>query len=66
MIECTKARYAAAIPACCAYQGLQEHVDGLGLCWGLVRAVERGEKMDCSGCDLNTTRHPVQNPSSAA
>jgi hypothetical protein len=58
MSEITEEQYAAAIPGCCAYQGIEAHKNGLGLCWGLVRAVEKGEKMDCSGCDLATRTSP--------
>jgi hypothetical protein len=54
MIECTKERYEAAIPACCEYQGLKAHMGGLMLCWGLVAAVEAGRAMDCRGCELRT------------
>ena len=46
--------YEARIPACCEYQTLRGHMDGLLLCWGLVAAVEAGRKMDCSRCDLAT------------
>lgn len=49
----TEAQYEAAIPKCCSYQGLTQHVEGLGLCWSLVRALEENKPMNCSGCDLN-------------
>lgn len=52
--DVSKEQYAAAIPECCELQGIEAHINGLGLCWGLMRAIERGEKMDCSGCDLAT------------
>ena len=54
MSEITEAQYAAAIPACCEFQGLEAHIHGLGLCWGLVDAVEHGRVMDCSRCVLAT------------
>ena len=57
MAEVTEESYAAAIPACCEYQGLEAHKDGLGLCWGLCAAIEADRKMDCSGCDLATRLH---------
>ena len=44
--------YAAAIPECCEYQGIEAHVTGLMLCWGLCAAIEAKRKMDCTGCDL--------------
>jgi hypothetical protein len=47
-----EARYAAAIPTCCGYQTLREHVDALLLCWGLVAALRVGKPMDCTGCYL--------------
>jgi len=50
----TEDNYEAAIPKCCFYQGYEAHAKGLMLCWGLVRAIEEGERMNCSGCDLNT------------
>lgn len=52
----TQRAYAAAIPACCEYQTLEEHQSHLMLCWGLVRAVEKGCAMDCTGCELAIRR----------
>jgi hypothetical protein len=46
--------YAAAIPECCEYQGIDAHVNGLMLCWRLCAAIEAKRKMDCTGCDLAT------------
>jgi hypothetical protein len=63
MAEVTEKTYAAAIPACCFYQRLQEHIDGLGLCWGLTLAIEEGRTMDCSRCDLAV--RPAIHPGSA-
>lgn len=54
MGDFTEAEYQAAIPACCEYQTLQEHMDSLMLCWGLAAAIRAGRPMDCSGCDLAT------------
>lgn len=54
MTQSSKEAYAAAIPACCEYQGIEAHLTGLGLCWGLIRAVEAGKPMDCRGCQLST------------
>jgi hypothetical protein len=47
-----KADYAARIPPCCFYRTLEDHINGLGLCWSLVTATEQKAPMDCSGCDL--------------
>lgn len=54
MAKVTEETYAAAIPACCAIQGLQAHKEEMMLCWGLCVAIEEDRAMDCSGCDLNT------------
>jgi hypothetical protein len=53
MRDFTPEAYAAAIPACCERQTIEEHACML-LCWGLVNAVRAGRDMDCSGCDLAT------------
>jgi len=53
MAEVTEETYAAAIPACCFYQGLEAHVGELMLCWGLCAAIREDRPMDCSGCELN-------------
>lgn len=60
MAEVTEESYAAAIPACCHYQGLQEHIDGLMLCWGLCVAIEEDRPMNCSGCELATRIVPQE------
>lgn len=52
-------QYEAAIPACCEYQGLQEHMDGLMLCWGLVAAIESDKAMICTDCGM-ATRTPIR------
>lgn len=44
-------QYAAGIPACCSQRTMESHMHMM-LCWGLVRALENGRTMDCSGCDL--------------
>lgn len=43
--------YEACIPKECSWETLAGHEHGLGLCWGLVKAIECGGKMDCSECD---------------
>lgn len=53
MSDFDEAEYQAAIPACCQYQTVQEHVEDLMLCWGLCAAIRAGKPMDCTGCDLN-------------
>lgn len=49
--EITDEQYAAAIPACCQMQTMQEHLEML-LCWGLSAALRRGEAMNCDGCEM--------------
>lgn len=49
----TREQYEAAIPKCCAYQTIEAH-ENILLCWGLARAVERGETVNCDHCDENT------------
>ena len=49
-----EADYAAAIPAWCEYQTIEQHKNIL-LCWSLVRYAERGEQRPYSSranCDL--------------
>jgi hypothetical protein len=53
MSDFNEEQYQAAIPACCAYQTLREHMDSLLLCWGLAAAVRAGRAMDCRNCDLS-------------
>ena len=55
MIPCkdiSETDYAARIPPCCSYRTLESHINGLGLCWSLVHAVEENRPMDCSRCEL--------------
>jgi hypothetical protein len=54
MGDFTKEDYQAAIPACCAYQTVQEHADRLMLCWALCASLQYDHPMDCRGCDLAT------------
>lgn len=54
MNKITTEQYEAAIPACCALQTVQEHVDERMLCWTLVSAVQRGQEVDCGDCELAT------------
>jgi hypothetical protein len=58
MTDFTEKEYAAAIPKCCSYQTMQQHMDMM-LCWGLAASLRNGEPMDCSGCELNTEQFPV-------
>lgn len=51
----TDEAYEEAIPACCAYQSLDDHVYGLMLCWSLVSAIEKGCQVNCGGCDCAKT-----------
>ena len=53
-MKITAEQYASAIPECCEYRTLDEHINGLMLCWGLHESVAAGKKMDCSGCELAT------------
>lgn len=48
----TEDYYEASIPARCAFQVYRSHANSLMLCWGLVSAIESGERMDCTGCDM--------------
>jgi hypothetical protein len=54
MSDFNEEQYQAAIPACCAYQTVEEHCNELMLCWGLAAAVRAGKSMDCRGCDIAT------------
>ena len=54
MPELTEAEYAAGIPKCCAYQTMQQHMEDLLGCWGLISSLENNTPMDCGYCDLNT------------
>jgi hypothetical protein len=51
-MDVTPEQYEAAIPACCPYRTYVDHMNGLMLCWCLVKALEEGHAMDCSGCDI--------------
>ena len=53
MSDVTREQYEAAIPGCCTYQTMEAHEE-IMLCWGLVRALENGEKMNCDNCPENT------------
>lgn len=48
----TEQHYEANIPDECSMTTMQDHLNMM-LCWGLQSALERGQKMDCSGCDEN-------------
>ncbi len=52
MVDLTPEIYEAAIPKCCTYRTLEEHMNGLMLCWGLTLAIEEDRPMDCTGCPL--------------
>lgn len=51
--QITEADYQAAIPAGCYYQTVDEHVECLMLCWGLMAALKEGRKMNCGSCEMN-------------
>lgn len=51
-----EATYQAAIPPCCEFQTVDEHVRMLGLCWGLTAAIDAGRKMNCRGCECATRK----------
>lgn len=53
MKDFSEAEYVSAIPKCCAYQTLEEHMNMM-LCWGLAASIREGYAMNCSGCELNT------------
>ena len=49
-------KYQAAIPKCCEFQTLEEHVEILMLCWGLAHQVRTaGPAMNCGICEYNNT-----------
>lgn len=50
MVKVTAEQYQAAIPACCELETVDEHVECLMLCWGLLSAIENKQKMECEGC----------------
>lgn len=49
-MKVTRDDYELAIPKCCSYRTIEDHED-IMLCWGLLSAIEKGEIMNCSGCD---------------
>jgi hypothetical protein len=54
-IPLTPENYQKQIPAWCKYRTVQEHMDGLLLCWGITLHMEKGEPMTldyCRGCEL--------------
>lgn len=53
MKKITIEQYEAAIPKCCAYQSIEAH-ESIMFCWGLIKSVEQGEKMNCDKCPENT------------
>lgn len=44
--------YQAAIPKHCFYQTVEEHMEGLMLCWGLLASIEGGYTMNCGNCEM--------------
>jgi hypothetical protein len=53
----TEEQYRAAIPKCCSYKTLDEHMNML-LCWGLAASLRVGKPMNCSPCDLKIPEIP--------
>lgn len=51
----TEQEYERSIPDECAMP-MTEHLNSM-LCWGLMNAIEKGHKMNCSGCDENKVNH---------
>lgn len=51
-----EATYQAAIPPCCEFQTVDEHVRMLGLCWGLTAAIEGKREMNCGTCECATRK----------
>lgn len=51
----SEADYLAAIPKHCFYQTVEEHVECLMLCWGLLASVKSGYAMNCGDCEINTS-----------
>lgn len=49
----TPEEYEQAIPSCCFFQGYEGHVHGMLLCWSLTSSIDKGVKVDCTGCELN-------------
>lgn len=45
----TEQVYEQAIPKECS-MSFGAHMDAM-LCWGLMASIEKGQKMDCTGCD---------------
>ncbi len=45
-------QYESEIPACCRFRTLEEHVNQLALCWGLLNAIHNGKPMDCGMCEF--------------
>jgi len=49
-------KYEKAIPSCCCYQTLWEHLGPLLLCWGLLSSIQHDEPMDCGSCEFATRK----------
>jgi hypothetical protein len=54
----TEQEYERSIPDACSMP-MQVHLQGM-LCWGLVRAIERGHRQNCDGCDENKVNHQAR------
>jgi len=44
--------YEKSIPPECSLPTARLHAQNLMLCYGLMAAINRGERQDCSGCDV--------------
>ena len=44
--------YEKSIPPECSLQTADDHAKNLMLCYGLMSSIRKGERHDCSGCDV--------------
>jgi hypothetical protein len=58
----TEARYAAAIPPCCEYQSIDQHLEDLTLCRTILASLENDQPVNCGRCYLATRTVPTSTP----
>ena len=51
--------YQAAIPKCCEFQTVDEHLKFLMLCWGLTSSIQTGKPLICGRCEFNKDNQHV-------
>jgi hypothetical protein len=53
-MKLTEEIYEANIPKCCKLKTYSEHLDIVGLCWGLAHNIKAGKTTNCGMCEFNT------------